>query len=342
MPRKPRVEYPGACYHIMCRGDRREDVFLEDQDRKVFLSTLGEACGRYGWMVHCYVLMGNHYHLLLETREANLARGMQWFQTTYTARFNARHRLGGHLFQGRYKAVPMDPDGDFYWGRLGDYIHLNPVRAGLLAIDDPRLEGYKWSSFPVLISGKKAPAWLDGSRVIASRGWEAAKRSGREAYRRYLQERSEEVMKERRRRRSRSEKEDEWADLRRGWYAGGEDFRNKLSRLIERAIGGKRRESFGGEETKERGERYAAEVLAKCLEKLEMGIEELKSLRKNDARKQAVVWLIRSKTAVRNDWIQHVTGMGHRNNISRAVAAVEGKNSSAVALIARKIVQCAD
>ena len=154
--------------------------------------------------------------------------------------------------------------------------------------------------------------------------------------------RCEEVMKEQSRRRSPGEEEDEWADLRRGWYAGGEDFRVKLSGLIEKVMGGKRRESFGGEETKERGERYAAVVLEECLQKLEMGIEELKSLRKNDARKQAVIWLLRTKTTVKNEWIQHETGMGHRNNISRAVAAMDEVNRRAVATIARKIVQCAD
>ena len=93
MPRVPRVEFEGAVYHVMCRGNRREAIFRGDGDREMFPGTLEEGCARTGWRVHAFVLMGNHYHLLLETPEANLVRGMHWFQTSYTAHFNARHRL---------------------------------------------------------------------------------------------------------------------------------------------------------------------------------------------------------------------------------------------------------
>jgi REP element-mobilizing transposase RayT len=97
MARKARVEYVGAVYHVLDRGDRREAIFQDDGDRRRFLETLGEACGRTGWRVHAYVLMSNHYHLMIETPQANLVAGMRWFQTTWTMRFNARHRLSGHL-----------------------------------------------------------------------------------------------------------------------------------------------------------------------------------------------------------------------------------------------------
>ena len=100
MPRAPRIEYGGALYHVMCRGDRREAIFRGDPDREMFLKTLGESCERAGFVVHSYVLMSNHYHLLLETPAGNLVAGMRWFQSTYTARFNARERKGGHVFQG--------------------------------------------------------------------------------------------------------------------------------------------------------------------------------------------------------------------------------------------------
>ena len=93
----------------MSRGNRQQAVFRTDMDREMFLAALGEACGRTGWKVHAYVLMGNHYHLLLETAEPNLVAGMQWLQSTYTKRFNAYHREWGHLFQGRYKAIPVEP-----------------------------------------------------------------------------------------------------------------------------------------------------------------------------------------------------------------------------------------
>jgi REP-associated tyrosine transposase len=108
MARKARVEFAGAVYHVLDRGDRRKPIFRDDTDRPRFLATLGEACGRRGWRIHALALMSNHYHLLLETPEANLVRGMRWFQTTWIVRFNRRHGLSGHLFQGRYKAVVVD------------------------------------------------------------------------------------------------------------------------------------------------------------------------------------------------------------------------------------------
>jgi len=97
MPRKLRVEYPGAIYHVMNRGDRREPIFRDDADRKLFLATLGECCGKTDWQVHAWCLMLNHFHLVVETPKANLVAGMKWFLGTYTARFNRRHKLFGHL-----------------------------------------------------------------------------------------------------------------------------------------------------------------------------------------------------------------------------------------------------
>lgn len=131
MARKARVEFAGALYYVLDRGDRREEIFRGDEDRELFLKTLGEACGRTGWRLHAWVLMSNHYHLLLETPQPNLVAHMRWFQTTYTVRFNRRHRLSGHLFQGRCKAVVVDPQEPGYFTTLSDYIHLNPVRVKL-------------------------------------------------------------------------------------------------------------------------------------------------------------------------------------------------------------------
>ncbi len=105
MARKLRVEYRGAIYHVMSRGDHREAIFRDAEDRKRFLATLGEACRKTGWQVHALCLLSNHFHLVLETPRGNLAAGMKWFLGTYTARFNRRHKLFGHLFSGRYKAL---------------------------------------------------------------------------------------------------------------------------------------------------------------------------------------------------------------------------------------------
>jgi REP element-mobilizing transposase RayT len=114
MPRKRRAEYPGAMYHLMCRGDRREDIFLDDIDRHDFIKTLAEACQKTGWQTHAYCLMPNHYHLVVETPNANLVAGMAWLQSTYTIRLNHRQKLFGHVFSGRYRAQLVEGSGNGY------------------------------------------------------------------------------------------------------------------------------------------------------------------------------------------------------------------------------------
>ena len=105
MPRQLRVEYPGAIYHVMSRGDRQQDIYLNDVDRQDFLKTLAEACQKTGFQVHAYCLMRNHFHLVVETPHGNLVAGMRWLLSSYTIRLNHRHKLFGHVFAGRYKAV---------------------------------------------------------------------------------------------------------------------------------------------------------------------------------------------------------------------------------------------
>ncbi len=184
MARKARLEYPGAIYHVLDRGDRGEVIYQNDEDRLGFLEILQRACERTGWRVHAYVLMSNHYHLMLETPEANLVRGMHWFQATWTMRVNRRRRQRGHVLQGRYKAVVVDPEGGNYFGTLSDYIHLNPVRAGIVGLNE-RLFDYRWSSYPAYVVRRGRPGWLVTETVlgedwdcrIARRG-DAAMRSG--------------------------------------------------------------------------------------------------------------------------------------------------------------------
>ncbi len=180
MPRQVRIEYEGACYHVMCRGDRREAIFQDDQDRARFLTTLGETAQRTGWLVHAYVLMSNHYHLLMETPVANLVRGMTWFQTTCTVRYNARHRVNGHLFAGRYKALLIDSESEGYFGALLNYIHLNPVRAGLIRVGDgASVLDYPWSSLPGYRWPQRRPAWLVVEHALATLQWKDTARDRR-------------------------------------------------------------------------------------------------------------------------------------------------------------------
>ena len=147
MPRALRIEYEGALYHVVNRGDWRENIFLGDEDRLLFLETLEEACGKSRWQVNAYCLMSNHFHLVIETPMPTLVAGMKWMLGTYTQRFNARHRMRGHLFAGRYKALLVDEADGFYLRTVCDYTHLNPVRAKLI-VEEEKLETYAWSSYP--------------------------------------------------------------------------------------------------------------------------------------------------------------------------------------------------
>jgi len=163
MPRHLRIEFPGAFYHVMARGNRREVIFHDDDDRRFFLATLSEACAMTGWRVHAWVLMDNHYHLFIETPEANLVAGMKWLQNTVTRRYNVRHRAWGRLFGDRYKAVPVDGSDGYHYRTLADYIHLNPVRARMIQPQkNQSILDYAWSSVAggwALPPGKRPP-WL--------------------------------------------------------------------------------------------------------------------------------------------------------------------------------------
>ena len=132
MPRSLRLQFADAYYHVMARGNRQGAIFLDDDDRRFFLHAVAQACSRTGWRVHAWTLMANHYHLFIQTPEANLVAGMAWLQNTYTRRFNVRHRMWGRLFGDRYKAVVVDGREPGYYRTLLDYIHLNCVRAGII------------------------------------------------------------------------------------------------------------------------------------------------------------------------------------------------------------------
>ena len=130
MARPLRIEYPGALYHVTSRGDRQEAIFDDDQDRTAFLNVLSEVVSRFRWHCHAFCLMGNHYHLMIETPEANLTKGMRHLNGVFTQWSNRRHKRSGHLFQGRYKAILVDRDS--YFLELARYIVLNPVRAAMI------------------------------------------------------------------------------------------------------------------------------------------------------------------------------------------------------------------
>ena len=180
MARPLRIEYQGAFYHITSRGDRQEEIYQEDGDREAFLSLLGEVCSRFNWIVYAYCLMNNHYHLLIETPNANLARGMRQLNGVYTQRFNRRHAQVGHLFQGRYKAILVQKEP--YLLELSRYIVLNPLRAGMVK----QLRHWQWSSYRDVIGERKPPNWLAIKWLLSQFG--KNRRQAVETYRQFVRE----------------------------------------------------------------------------------------------------------------------------------------------------------
>lgn len=316
MPRKPRIEFAGACYHVMCRGNRQEPIFLDAYDRGLFLETLGEASARTGWIVHSFVLMTNHYHWLLETPEPNLSDGMRWFQGTYAQRFSIRHGLSGHVFQGRYKAPLISRDEPGYFRRVSDYIHLNPARAKMLDQTNPVLASYPWSSYPLfLLPPSKRPAWLEFSRVAGELGIYGDSSSLRRRYRNYLETRVKACVGGQV---SRAQQED-WREIRRGWYLGSEAFRDALLERVEEVLSGKKRASFGGRILRAHEEKRARELIAACCEVLNLDLDRMRSLKKNDPRKQGIAWMVRSQTTMKSEWISSALTMGSRTSLYHAV-----------------------
>lgn len=333
MPRKPRVEYPGAAYHVMCRGDRQEDIFFTDADRELFLETLAETCDRTGWLIHAYVLMSNHYHLLLETPEANLVAGMRWFQGTFTIRMNSRHRLSGHLFQGRYKALLVDPNEKGYFLRVSSYIHLNPVRARLVKPPEAPLSSFVWSSFPqYLLPPRKRKAYLQTVRVLGELGLKESA-SGRRAYNETMEEFREEVLDKK----GRKEWEAEWKPIRRGWCLGSEEFRDRMDSMIDAVLEGKRRKSYSGSAARRHDERSAEQLIEVGLEAIGLKAEGLATLPKLDKRKQVLAWWVRKQTLVRNRWLSERLELGDEGNVPKVARWVEESQERKVKRLKRKV-----
>jgi len=294
MPRKMRVEYAGAIYHVMSRGDRREDIFLDDVDRQDFLKTLAEACQKTGFQVHAYCLMRNHFHLVVETPNANLVAGMAWLLSTYTIRLNHRHKLFGHVFSGRYKALLVDGSGG-YLRTVCDYVHLNPIRARLLTPQD-RLQAYPWSSLLWYAAAREyRPKWIRVDRLLGEHGIGEDSAAGRREFESRLEAR-------------RTEETDEEAlqPLRRGWCLGSEEFRQQMLARMEDRMG----EHHSGGLRQESAESKAQRIIGDELRRLGWKEADLRKRRKNDPDKLALAARLRRETTLPLKWIASRVGLG--------------------------------
>ncbi|WP_295583705.1 transposase [uncultured Lamprocystis sp.] len=168
MARPLRIELASGLYHVTARGDRREPIYRNELDRVDWLEVVGQVCERFNWRCHAYCQMTNHYHLVVETPEGNLSKGMRQLNGVYTQRFNRRHGLVGHLFQGRFKGILVERDS--YLLELARYVVLNPVRAGMVA----EAADWCWSSYAAMVGQAAAPNWLETNWLLAQFGEERA------------------------------------------------------------------------------------------------------------------------------------------------------------------------
>lgn len=283
MPRRVRVQFPGALYHVMSRGDQRDDIFLDDVDRHDFIKTLAEACQKTDWQVHAFCLMRNHYHLVVETPNANLVAGMQWLQSTYTIRLNNRHALVGHVLSGRYKAQLIEGGANGYLRTACDYVHLNPVRAILLEPED-RLLGYPWSSFPLyLASQKHRPSWLRVDRLLGEHGIQQDTPICRQEFERHMERRRlEEVNPE------------ALEGFRHEWCLGSEAFRKEQLARMESSLG----QNHAGQLRFETAQAKADRIVAEELQRLGWSSAELVGRAKNDPDKLAIAMRLRRETTL--------------------------------------------
>ncbi len=187
MARPLRIQYPGAVYHVTCRGNERKEIYRDNRDRKKFLEILSISISTYRIKLYCYVLMKNHFHLLVETPLGNLGEFMRHFNITYTVYYNRRHRRVGHLHQGRYKSIIVDKER--YLSILSRYIHLNPVRVvnrKKRAVKEKieYLFNYEWSSLPGYIHKRRRENFIDCGMVLEEYGGDNTK--GRQAYKKRI------------------------------------------------------------------------------------------------------------------------------------------------------------
>jgi hypothetical protein len=258
--------------------------------------------------------MSNHYHLLLETPQGNLVDAMKWFQGTFTQRYNARHKLWGHLFQGRYKAKVIDDEDASYFRGVSEYIHLNPADAGV--VRPGHLVDYPWSSYPLYLKApSKRPDWLEVLPVLNASGIPTDSLKSRRAYEAQMNLRHKSlVMKQ-----LSAEEMADWTHMERGWMHGNAEFRDRMMTCLGEQGKTHLKSLVDGEQKRDLSESGARVVLQKCLSHFEIGQEDLIRLPKSSPEKMLIAGLLRYHYPVGAEWVSRQLVMGHFSTVSRAM-----------------------
>jgi len=317
MARKLRIEYPGALYHVYNRGNYRGHVFREAGAREAFLKCLLEACQRCGWVLHAYVIMGNHYHFALETPQGNLVEGMKWLQATFANRFNRYRKERGHVFQGRYHAKLLEDE--FALASVAHYIHLNPLEARLVRMET--LGEFRDSSYWALLNKSARPACLKVDAFLSQAGKLSDTPAGHRSYADYLAFVASDTAEQRRLCFDKACK---------GWAQGSREWKRSLIADHQNQV---LAAGHFENESREARELVWESLLQRCLAALGRQPGEGSRESKSAPWKVAVAAQLKAITPVRNAWLASRLHMGATAGVSRYVTELHaGQRPEAQAL----------
>lgn len=307
MARKLRVEYAGACYHVINRGNYQRDLFRGKGAAASFEACLLEAAERFGWRLHAYVVMGNHFHLAVETPEPNLSHGMKWLQGTWARRFNEFRSERGRPFQGRYKALHVERGHAL--AQVAHYIHLNPVRAGIVTVE--RLLEYPWSSL-VRFVRKDRPKVLVAEVVLRESGDLSDAPAGWRRYKDYLGLLAEE---------DKARREERFGRLSRGWAIGSDEFLDQLRQEYTATRSSAERFGLAGADRTAHDQLRALhweDILHRFAGKWRISLEKLPAPFSAEPKVKLAA-AMKAATSVSNGWLAHRLNMGQPASVSQFV-----------------------
>jgi putative transposase len=316
MARSLRIERENGVYHVINRGNYRQDLFINEGAHRSFEKCLFEACEKCGWVLEGYCVMTNHFHLVIRTPKGNLVYGMKWLQSTFANRYHRFRKVQGKLFQGRYKSLIVEEDS--YLGALLHYVHLNPVRAGICQVAD--LSEYRWSSYWYLRHPAARPAFLDPTGSLLAAGGLADNKRGHRSYEQYLQWLSEDDT---------ARKEMNFEQMCRGWALGSKDFKRQLLQsegLLKE--GSFDHLHFEGKDLREANEMIWEDMLNRALTRLRKTKSDLIAEKKSAFWKVWIASVLKRKTSAPSTWIAERLKMGapqlvsvYVNRLQRELAA---------------------